>query len=173
MHDLEIFDCYLADIHGGQMIAHVTHKGSKLKSRRYKNYITSEKISNLNNIETYKALAKQMESLKTKNLSFLNQAKDEGRLVYGMGAPVKGNTLLNYFGIGTDIIPVLLERNILRKGLFSPGMHIPILIEDEVDIIPDIYYVLAWNFKKEILERNAHLIENGVQFYFPIDAKEI
>ncbi len=173
MHDLEIFDCYLAHIHGGQMIAHVTHKGRKLKSGRYKSYISSEEVSNLNNIETYKALAKQIEFLKTKNLSFLNQAKDDGKLVYGMGAPVKGNTLLNYFGIGTDLIPVLLERNILRKGLFSPGMHIPILIEDEVDIVPDIYYVLAWNFKKEILERNAHLIEKGVHFYFPIDGKEI
>ena len=88
-----------------------------------------------------------------------------------MGAPVKGNTLLNYFGVGPDLIECLLEKNKLRKGLFSPGMHIPILMEDEVDVIPDIYYVLAWNFKKEILENNKKLVDGGVEFFFPVDPK--
>jgi hypothetical protein len=50
-------------------------------------------------------------------------------------------------------------------------MHIPIKIEEETFDIPDIYYVLAWNFKKEILKNNQHLIEKGVEFYFPINPK--
>ena len=89
-----------------------------------------------------------------------------------MGAPVKGNTLLNYFGIGTEYIEYLVEKNELRKGLFSPGQHIPIVIEKELTELPDVYYVLAWNFKKEILANNQELIKKGVEFYFPINPKE-
>jgi hypothetical protein len=88
-----------------------------------------------------------------------------------MGAPVKGNTLLNYYGIGPDTIEYLLEKNELRRGLFSPGMHIPILMEREVTEWPDVLYVLAWNFKTEILKNNSELIAKGVEFYFPIDPR--
>ena len=90
-----------------------------------------------------------------------------------MGAPVKGNTLLNYFDIGTNLIECLLEKNKLRKGLYSPGKHIPILMEDEKKDLPAIYYVLAWNFKDEILKNNKHLVEKGIEFYFPINPKEV
>jgi hypothetical protein len=51
-------------------------------------------------------------------------------------------------------------------------MHIPILIEKEVEEKPDIYYVLAWNFKREILKNNQHLIDQGIEFYFPVNPKE-
>src|SRR5262249_20920653 len=84
------------------------------------------------------------------------------------GAPVKGNTLLNYFGIGAELIECLVEKNPLRKGLVSPGMHIPVVLEDDI-LPPDVYYVLAWNFKEEILSNNRDLIETGVGFYFPVE----
>jgi hypothetical protein len=79
--------------------------------------------------------------------------------------------MLNYFGVGPELIECLLEKNELRRGLYSPGMHIPILIEGEVADVPDIYYVLAWNFKKEILANNKALLDRGVEFYFPVDPK--
>ena len=62
-------------------------------------------------------------------------------------------------------------KNELRKGLFAPGSHLPILIEKELTELPDIYYGLAWNFKKEILENNQELINKGVKFYFPVNPK--
>ena len=89
-----------------------------------------------------------------------------------MGAPVKGNTMLNYFGIDGKYIDCLLEKNTSRKGLYAPGNHLPIIMEDEAEKIPDIYYVLAWNFKKEILANNKHLVEKGIEFYFPVDIVE-
>ena len=55
------------------------------------------------------------------------------------------------------------------RSLYSPGSHIPIVIEDELEQQPDINYVLAWNFKQEILANNQHLIDSGVEFYFPVD----
>jgi hypothetical protein len=88
-----------------------------------------------------------------------------------MHAPVKGNTMLNYFGVGTQYLDCLVEKNKLRKGLYSPGMHIPLEMEDELKQLPDIYYVLAWNFKEEILANNQKLINQGVQFYFPVNPK--
>ena len=91
--------------------------------------------------------------------------------MYGFGAPVKGNTLLNYFDVGPNLIEFLVEKNELRRDLYSPGMHIPLLIEKEVTELPDIYYVLAWNFKKEILANNQQLINNGVEFFFPVNPK--
>ena len=90
-----------------------------------------------------------------------------------MGAPVKGNTLLNFFGITTDLIDCLLEKNELRNGLFAPGSHIPIYMEDEILDEADIYYVLAWNFKKEILKNNRDRLRRGKQFYFPIEVDQI
>ena len=86
-----------------------------------------------------------------------------------MGAPVKGNTMLNYFGVGKQYLDCLVEKNTLRKGLFSPGMHLPVLIESELPEPPDVYYVLAWNFKTEILANNKPLLDRGVEFFFPVD----
>ena len=60
----------------------------------------------------------------------------------------------------------------LRRDLFSPGMHLPVRIEKELPEPPDIYYVLAWNFKREILANNQRLLEQGVEFYFPVDPQD-
>jgi hypothetical protein len=77
--------------------------------------------------------------------------------------------LLNYFKIDSNILDFLVEKNPLRRNLYSPGMHIPIIMEDEIQTQPDIYYVLAWNFKEEILKNNQELIKKGIEFYFPVN----
>jgi hypothetical protein len=130
--------------------------------------LRDEETAKSNDIETYRQLARAILEKKQENLQFLNRQCQQGRRVFGFGAPVKGNTLLNYFGIGPDLIEYLVEKNPLRKGLVSPGMHIPVVMEDEVQP-PDTYYVLAWNFRQEILRNNRDLIETGVMFYFPVE----
>jgi SAM-dependent methyltransferase len=170
-HGLEMFDCKLTPIHGGSMIGYVTHKGKKAKTKRYLEAYTAEDEAKSNAIETYHEFARRVENMKKRDIAFLNQKKKEGKTIFGMGAPVKGNTLLNYFGIGKKHLECLVEKNTLRKGLLSPGMHLPVLIESELTTTPDVYYVLAWNFKKEILANNKHLIDKGVEFYFPVDAE--
>jgi 2-polyprenyl-3-methyl-5-hydroxy-6-metoxy-1,4-benzoquinol methylase len=170
-YDLEMFDSYLAPIHGGQMIGHVCHKGNRKQSKRLQRLFIEEEYSKCNEINTYKNFFDQIKKMKSDNLDFLENNMKLGKKIYGMGAPVKGNTLLNYFGIGTNYIDCLLEKNELRKGLFSPGMHIPIEMETKETLIADVYYVLAWNFKKEILKNNTDLIKKGAEFYFPINPK--
>ena len=171
-YDLEIFDAYLANIHGGSMVAHVTHKGRRDKSERLVSQLQEEVTTGANEKQYYLDFAERIKQMKNENVAFFEKCKREGKKVWGMGAPVKGNTLLNYFGIGTDYIEYLVEKNELRKGLYSPGQHIPIVIEKEMTTLPDVYYVLAWNFKKEILANNQDLIAKGVEFYFPINPKE-
>ncbi len=170
-HGLEMFDCKLTPIHGGSMIGYVTHKGQKAKTQRYLEACASENAAKSNDIATYHEFAKRVEKMKERDIAYLDQKKKEGKTIFGMGAPVKGNTLLNYFGVGKKHLECLVEKNTLRKGLISPGMHLPVLIESELTTTPDVYYVLAWNFKKEILANNKHLIEKGVEFYFPVDAE--
>ncbi|MFN0065288.1 MAG: class I SAM-dependent methyltransferase [Chlamydiales bacterium] len=166
-HGLSLFDAYLSPIHGGSMIGFVSHKESRPRTNRLEEYCRQERIAGTNTFVAYRDLAKDAEVLKQKNIDYLSQRKREGKQIYGMGAPCKGNTLLNYFGIGTQYLDCLVEKNRFRDRLFSPGMHLPIRMEDELEAPPDIYYVLAWNFKKEILKNNQHL--TNTEFYFPID----
>lgn len=172
-HGLSLFDAYLSPIHGGSMIAFITHSGRREPSQRLLALREEESVCRSNELETYKNFGKRIAALKKANLSYLSQKKHEGKKIFGFGAPAKGNTLLNYFGIDAKYLDCLVEKNALRRGLYSPGMRIPILIEDEVKTPPDVYYVLAWNFKKEILANNQRLIDQGVEFYFPITPKDI
>ncbi len=171
-HGLEMFDAYISPIHGGSVIGFITHKGRNPKSERLKKSVKEESEARSNEFQTFVDFAKRIQTMKEENLHYLQQAKQAGKKIYGFGAPVKGNTLLNYFGIGKHYLDFLVEKNELRRGLFSPGMHIPLAIERELTELPDIYYVLAWNFKKEILANNTHLLEKGIEFFFPVNPKE-
>lgn len=170
-HGLSMFDAFLAPIHGGSIIGYVGHQGDRKPTSHLSEMRAVELASGTNTIGAYRRFDQRIKRMKTENLGYLSAAKAAGKRVYGFGAPVKGNTMLNYFGAGPDLIQYLVEKNELRRGLYSPGMHIPLLIEDEVQKLPNIYYVLAWNFKQEILSNNQALIEQGVEFYFPVNPR--
>ncbi|MBS3905137.1 MAG: class I SAM-dependent methyltransferase [Simkania sp.] len=169
-HGLSLFDACLSPIHGGSIIGYVGHIGTRASSDRLRRLQKEEEESKCNELGAYHELAIKMEQLKAQNLEYLQKARQQGKKIFGMGAPVKGNTLLNYFGIDKSLLDCLVEKNPLRKGLFSPGSHLEIKLEDELASPPDIYYVLAWNFRKEILKNNQHLLEKGVEFHFPVYA---
>ena len=171
-HGLSMFDAYLSPIHGGSIIGFITHKGKGQPSERLTIMREEEARDKTNELSAYLEFAKKIEKMKSENLAYLRKTKEQGKKIFGFGAPAKGNTLLNYFGVGKDVLDVLVEKNELRRGLYSPGTHIPIVIEKEFGELPDIYYVLAWNFKKEILANNQHLIDKGVEFYFPVNPKD-
>jgi SAM-dependent methyltransferase len=171
-HGLSMFDAYLSPIHGGSIIGFVSHKNKRPASERLLQMRRGEEEARANEFDTYLQFAKRIVGMKQENLDFLADRKSKGKRIYGMGAPVKGNTMLNYFGVGRQYLECLVEKNPLRKGLFSPGMHLPILMEDESLIPPDVYYVLAWNFKKEIIANNESLLRSGVEFFFPVNPKD-
>ena len=168
-----MFDAYLAPIHGGSIVGFVSHQSGRELSERLLKLRRAEDEDKANELSTYKLFAERVRDLRDSNKEFLSEANRRGKTVYGLGAPAKGTTLLNYFGVYPSQVPFLVERNQLRKGLFCPGVHIPIVLEEDLRSPPDVYYVLAWNFKDEILARNQKLIDRGVQFYFPIEPRPV
>lgn len=171
-HGLAMFDVYLSPIHGGSIIGFVTHQGKRSPSRHLETLRQEERKQKSNEFPTYIAFAKRIERMKTETLAYLDRAKSQGQRIFGFGAPAKGNTLLNAFRIGRQYLDCLVEKNERRRGLYSPGMHLPIVIENELMQLPDLYFVLAWNYKKEILANNRHLVDEGVKFHFPVNPKE-
>jgi len=171
-HGLALFDAYLAPIHGGSIIGFVAPRGRRPRTERLAGLWQNEDNQQSNQLSTYQAFARRIEQMKQENLAYLDQVRQRGQHIFGFGAPAKGNTLLNYFKIGPETLDCLVEKNALRKGLYSPGMHIPIVLEDELAAPPDVYYVLAWNFKQEILANNRALLERGVEFYFPVNPSD-
>lgn len=167
-HGLALFDAYVSPIHGGSVIAFATHQGRRQPTSRLQELRQNEWEDRANALETYQEFAQRIERMKEEDLINLRRTKQAGKRIYGLGAPAKGNTRLNYFAIGPDVISCLVERNPLRKGLYSPGTHIPIALEDDLKQPPDVYYVLAWNFRDEILARHREDVARGVEFYFPV-----
>jgi hypothetical protein len=111
------------------------------------------------------AAARNREAL----VGLLESLRGAGHRLAGYGAPAKGNTLLNYCRIGTDLIPWTVDRNPLKVGLFTPGMHIPVLpVEAIAERRPDYLLILAWNFADEVMRQQAAFESSGGRFIIPI-----
>ena len=102
-------------------------------------------------------------------LECLIRAKHQGKSIAGYGAPGKGNTLLNYCGVGTDFIDYTVDRNPYKHGQFTPGTHIPIYPPERIsETRPDYVLILPWNLKNEIMQQMGHIREWGGKFIVPI-----
>jgi hypothetical protein len=98
-------------------------------------------------------------------LSLLIDLKREGRSIVGYGAPAKGNTLLNYCGIGTDFLDYTVDLNPHKQGHLLPGSHVPIRpVEALRETQPDVVVILPWNLRAEIMEQHAYVREWGGRF---------
>lgn len=104
----------------------------------------------------------------------LEQLHGRGKTIAGYGAPAKGNTLLNYCGIDTTLLPFTVDRNPLKVGTLTPGMHIPVRgTEALVERPPDYVLILAWNFADEIVEQQRAYRDNGGRFIVPIPTPRV
>jgi hypothetical protein len=104
----------------------------------------------------------------------LIEAKRAGNTVVGYGAPGKGNTLLNYCGIRSDLLAYTVDRNSYKQGRFLPGTHIPILEPDRLaETKPDFILILPWNLKREISEQLSYTADWGTRFVVAIPQLEV
>jgi SAM-dependent methyltransferase len=166
-HGLTVFDVEELSTQGGSLRVYVCHEGDTTHtvSPRVDALLAKEESAGLTQLETYLAFAETIKRMKRKFLTFLIAAKQDGKTIAGYGAAAKGNTLLNYCGIGTDFVDYVADRSPHKQGLFLPGTHIPICAPDKVqETEPDYLLILPWNIKDEIMNQMAHVREWGGQF---------
>src|SRR5262249_44239634 len=157
-------------IHGGSMRVFAEKRApSGSASQVVVAWIEREQRGRLFEEATYTALSAKVGRLRSDLLEMLRTLKSSGKRLAGYGAPAKGNTLLNYFKIGPDLLESLADRNELKHGRYSPGMHIPIVSPDRiVSDPPDYLLVLAWNFADEIISQQDAFRRRGGKFILPI-----
>lgn len=170
-YGLEMFDAYYSEIHSGSIIAKITHTDGELntKTDRFLELLEKDKKYTL---EEFKKFAKTIRSEKDSLRTVLEMYKKEDKTIYAYGAPAKGNTLLNYFGIDKTLIDKAVEINKLKVGNYLPQSHIPITLEDKKDL-PDYYLLLSHNFADEIIKKNKDIISKGVKFIVPFPQIQI
>jgi C-methyltransferase C-terminal domain/Putative zinc binding domain/Methyltransferase domain len=131
--------------------------------------LAAEAAAGLHDITGYVGLRQRVERQRHELLRFLLDCRDAGKRVVGYGAPGKGNTLLNYCGIRSDLIEYLVDRNPYKHGKFTPGARLPIHPVERLDKDrPDVIVVLPWNLEAEITAQLAHTAEWGARLVYPL-----
>ena len=163
-------DVEMLPTHGGSLRVYLAHRDSTHPvSARIGEMLAQERRAGLETLSTYADFAGRVQRTKRELLSVLIEAKAEGKRICGYGAPGKGNTLLNYCGIGTDFLDFTVDRNPYKHGRYTPGMHIPINPVEAIDEArPDYILILPWNLKDEIVAQMRHVGRWGGKFIVPI-----
>jgi 2-polyprenyl-3-methyl-5-hydroxy-6-metoxy-1,4-benzoquinol methylase len=175
-HGLTLFDVEELPTHGGSIRIYGRHTEDATKpvSDRARELHAREQGMKFDQIETYRSFGEQVRATKRKILSFLIDLKNQGKSIVGYGAPGKGNTLLNYCGIRTDILDYTVDRNPYKQGKYTPGTHIPIVSPDRIaETKPDYIFILPWNLKDEICSQMSFVREWGCRFVVPIPEPRI
>jgi len=168
---LVLFDVEELSTHGGSLRIFGRHAedSSKPVSARVVEMKAREEAAGLSSVDSYRSFAEKVKDTKRQLLECLIQVKQEGKSIVGYGAPGKGNTLLNYCGVGTDFLDYTVDRNPYKHGQFTPGRHIPIYSPEKIrETRPDYLLILPWNLKSEIMQQMAHIREWGGKFIVPI-----
>jgi hypothetical protein len=173
-HGLQIFDVDELPTHGGSLRIYARLAGNEPATDNINALRRSEAGAGLSKLETYAAFGANVEQAKRGLLEFLMAAKHDGKRVAAYGAPAKGNTLLNYCGVGQEFIEFTVDRNPAKQNRFLPGTHIPVYAPEKLsDAKPDYVLILPWNIKDEIMEKMRHVRDWGGKFVVPIPAVEV
>jgi 2-polyprenyl-3-methyl-5-hydroxy-6-metoxy-1,4-benzoquinol methylase len=175
-HRLRIFDVEELPTHGGSLRLYVCHEGNRSRSvgHRVDDLITREQEAGMLNLQRYLSFGEQVKDTKRKLIDFLMAAKKNKKTIAGYGAPAKGNTLLNYCGICTDLIDYTVDRSPHKQGRLLPGTRIPIFNPERIrETRPDYVLILPWNLKTEIMEQMSYIRQWGGQFVVPIPEVKI
>jgi hypothetical protein len=175
-HGLTLFDVEELPTHGGSLRIygrHSEHAALQVTGRVHE--LRQQEIDDgWLTLERYRGFGEQVKATKRKLLTCLIDAKQRGKTVVGYGAPGKGNTLLNYCGIGTDLIDYTVDRNPYKHGKYLAGTRIPIFSPQKIsETRPDYLLILPWNLKDEIMAQMSEIRQWGGKFIVPIPAPTI
>ncbi|MEM8666694.1 MAG: class I SAM-dependent methyltransferase [Planctomycetota bacterium] len=175
-HGLRVFDVRELPTHGGSLRIYATHTDQNRfpETESLQQLRKTEFDLGLNTLEYYRGFGERVAESKREILDFLIQANQDGKSVVGYGAPGKGNTLLNYCGIRTDMLSYTVDRNPNKQGNFTPGTRIPIFEPSHImDTQPDYVLILPWNLKTEITHQMKDIAQWGGKFVVPIPRVEV
>lgn len=175
-HGLTIFDVERIPTHGGSLRIYAKHTEdvSKQISDNVFKLRAEEKAGGYDTLAPYLGFGEKVTAKKIEILDFLINAKKTNRNVVGYGAPAKGNTLLNYCGIKSDLISYTVDRSLYKQGKYLPGSRIPIESPEKIRITkPDFVFILPWNIKDEIMEQMSFIREWGGKFVVPLPRLEV
>ena len=170
-HGMKLFDVEELSTHGGSLRIYACHDcdASKPIEVRARDLKARETDAGFGDLSHYLSFRPTVEATKRKLLSFLINARQEGKRVVGYGAPAKGNTLLNYCGVRTDFIDYTVDRSPHKQGHFLPGVHIPIYAPEKISQTrPDYVLILPWNLREEVMQQMGFIREWGGKFAVPI-----
>ena len=166
-HGLRLYDVEELPTHGGSLRIYGCHEedAAKVESDAARELAERERAAGYEQLETYLGYGNRVEADKRQILSFLIGLKEQGLSVVGYGAPAKGNTLLNYCGVGRDFVDYTCDLNPHKQGHFLPGSHIPIRSPEAIrEQRPDVVLILPWNLKDEIMQQLSFIREWGGRF---------
>lgn len=171
-HGLYLNEVKRLPIHGGSLrlyVEKVERVGGSVKE-----LLALESAERVDRIDFYRDFAQRVEQLKTDLLALLRGLKAQGRSVAAYGAAAKGATLINYVGIGTDLVDFVVDRNVHKQGRYMPGQHMPIFGPEKLlEAQPDYVLLLAWNFAAEIMEQQAEYARRGGRFVVPVPEPKV
>lgn len=167
-HGLEIVDVERLAIHGGSLRIFAAHQGTAEVSSSV-HHLLGEETDWVFDEGCHAAFAQRVESLRQSLTSCLIKLKDEGKRVVVYGASAKGSTLMNYFGIGRELIDYVVDRSTVKQGRYTPGTHLAIHAPERLESDqPDYCLLLTWNFAEEIMHQQQTYRDRGGKFIIPI-----
>jgi SAM-dependent methyltransferase len=175
-HGLQVFDVDELTTHGGSLRLYAQRRstGRRRVSSKVSALAERERALGFDTLDGHGDFSTRVEQTKWSLLEFLIDRRREGKRVAGYGAPGKGNTLLNYCGIRTDLLEFTVDRNPYKQGQFLPGTHIPIRHPEALEQArPDFILILPWNLKEEIVAQLSYTREWGTRCVVPIPKVEI
>jgi SAM-dependent methyltransferase len=171
-HGLYLNDVRRLAIHGGSLRLYVEkheNVGDSVQS-----LINIEKTAQVDRLRYYQDFARRVEALKTSLQELLTSLKAAGKKIAAYGAAAKGTTLINFVGIGRDLVEFVVDRNSHKQGLYMPGQHIPIFGPEKLlEEMPDFALMLAWNFADEIQVQQEAYRQRGGRFIIPVPEPQL
>ena len=174
-HALRVFDVEELPTHGGSLRVFACHEAAPHALHpTVERVLAMELAAGLEGAATYSTFAERVVRVKLDLLRFLVEAKSRGKTVVGYGAPAKGNTLLNYCGVGPELIAFTVDRSPYKQGTLLPGTRIPVRAPEAIsETKPDYVLILPWNLRDEITQQMAAVRGWGGQFVVPIPSLQI
>ena len=167
---LRIWDVEEIDTHGGSLRIYGCHDNCDMKTKKsVDELLYTEKKYGLLEIATYNDFQASAEIVKNQLVKFLIEQKQLGKSVAAYGAAAKGNTILNFGGIGPDLLPYVCDAAPSKQGKYMPGSHIPILSPEILkDRQPEFIIILPWNISKEVMDEYSFVREWGAKFVIAV-----